>query len=123
MPFMELGKYADTAPATSSKFGPLALRAARGGGAPLACLGNSWGLAGSIPLVGVELEDPPPAVPPVVARLLNDAVAMESVDASGVKCPKLPVADVSEPVSEKKWIVPVSLDAHRIVESSLNAKQ
>lgn len=53
----------------------------------------------------------------------NVLPATASVDVMGVKWPKLPVAELSVPVSEKKWIVPVSLDAQRMVEFSLKARQ
>lgn len=53
----------------------------------------------------------------------NVLPATASVDVMGAKWPKLPVAELSEPVSEKKWTVPVSLDAHKMVELSLKARQ
>lgn len=53
----------------------------------------------------------------------NVLPATARVEVIGVKWPKLPVAELSAPVSEKKWMVPVSLDAHRIVELSLKARQ
>lgn len=46
-----------------------------------------------------------------------------SVDVMGAKTPKLPLAELSVPLSEKKWMVPVSLDAHNTVDISLNARQ
>ena len=61
------------------------------------------------------------ALPKTVEPKVLPATA--SVDVIGVKWPKLPVAELSAPVNEKKWIVPVSLEAHRIVELSLNARQ
>jgi hypothetical protein len=51
------------------------------------------------------------------------AAAADKVAVIGLKCPKLPVALLSMPVRENKWIVPVSLEAQRIVELSLKARQ
>ena len=61
------------------------------------------------------------ALPKTVEPKVLPATA--NVNVIGVKWPKLPVAELSDPVREKKWIVPVSLEAHRIVELSLNARQ
>lgn len=141
MPVSDVGRYALTAPATSSRWAPLELRVVRDAlalvwrsepltllllllAAAAAAVGSSErpGDAGAsagllLLLAALLLALPPNAVEP------NVLPATASVVASGVKCPKLPVADVSAPVSEKKWIVPVALEAQRIVERSLNARQ
>lgn len=129
MPVSDVGRYAPTAPATSSRFAPLELRDGRFGDALTLALARVSGV--SLPVVDVEDDATPPVVlwlgsvvlPAPNAVEPNVLPATANVDAIGVKWPKLPVAVLSAPVSEKKWIVPVSLDAHRIVELSLNARQ
>lgn len=106
-----MGRYALTAPATSSRLVPLELRTVRTDDGVFVTVEGTIGVAD-----GLEGTVPKAVEPKVLP-------ATASVDVMGVKWPKLPVAELSLPVSEKKWIVPVSLDAHRMVELSLNARQ
>lgn len=117
MPENELGKYALITPAISST-AELEARAGRAWTAAVEC---DESLPGEGPIVGVIGLGGTEAEPNTVEPKVLPATA--SVDVIGVKCPKLPVAELSAPVNEKKWMVPVSLDEHKIVEFSLKAKQ